>query len=332
MMDLPPSAFKPDRLLRQNWRGSIGGVAIGVAIGVAMVVAGYNFGIMTISACNNSVTAKANDNKTHQSCQQLLNALDDTSDRRRKSRHDAIDESRPSTNKRTRYDMFEPEAVCFTEERFGSGERYKAYGDGPKFVCGVDVLAAKSNSSTGCLVYSIGSNNQIDFEIAVNRFLGCEIHTFDPTLSKPFIGGRYATFHPWGLGKDGDEMSIKGKTKFTAKSLEHIMKELGHEKRTIDILKIDCEGCEWSALPPFFELMASEKVRVDQVQIEMHSPKPVSEIADFFLAADKAKLRIFHKERNHWGCRGYKCLEYAFISESFLREANRATICPDEEG
>ena len=164
--------------------------------------------------------------------------------------------------------MFEPEAVCFTEERFGSRERYKAFHDGmfsshpliylfslsttsfmltipttlllypgPKFVCGVDILAARSNSSTGCLVYSIGSNNQIDFEIAVNSFLGCEMHTFDPTSGSPFIGEEYATFHDWGLGKDGDEMSSVGK-KWTAKSLERVMQDLGHENRTIDILKV----------------------------------------------------------------------------------------------
>ena len=51
-------------------------------------------------------------------------------------------------------------------------------------------------------------------------------------------------------------------------------------------------------------------------------------VHDFFAAADRAKLRIFHKERNHWGCSGYLCVEYAFVSEPFLREANAAAVCP----
>lgn len=51
-------------------------------------------------------------------------------------------------------------------------------------------------------------------------------------------------------------------------------------------------------------------------------------VHDFFAAADRAKLRIFHKERNHWGCDGYLCVEYAFASEAFLREANAALLCP----
>ena len=44
-------------------------------------------------------------------------------------------------------------------------------------------------------------------------------------------------------------------------------------------------------------------------------------------AADTAKLRITHKERNQWGCDGYRCVEYALVSEAFLREANGAAMC-----
>ena len=82
-------------------------------------------------------------------------------------------------------------------------------------------------------------------------------------------------------------------------------------------------------LPPFFELIASGMIQVDQLQVELHqNGNTLETISNLFLAADKAKLRIFHKERNHWGCSGYRCVEYSFISESFLREANKAAICP----
>lgn len=170
--------------------------------------------------------------------------------------------------------------------------------------------------------------------------MGCETHTFDPTLTEPFIGGKYSEFHPWGLGEDGEEMSFK-ESKWTAKSLARIVEELGHENRTIDILKIDCEvvnssslvfccllssetqfssfitmshqGCEWDVLPPFFDMMASGKFRVDQLLIEVHHQRLIEggqdpPVADFFLSADKAKLRVFHKERNHWGCEGKSSL------------------------
>eukprot|EP00578_Thalassiosira_sp_NH16_P023566 CAMPEP_0181103446 /NCGR_PEP_ID=MMETSP1071-20121207/14870_1 /TAXON_ID=35127 /ORGANISM="Thalassiosira sp., Strain NH16" /LENGTH=593 /DNA_ID=CAMNT_0023186521 /DNA_START=111 /DNA_END=1892 /DNA_ORIENTATION=+ len=244
------------------------------------------------------------------------------------------------------WDMFEPEATCFTDERFGSNVRkgrYGAFGDGPKFLCGIDSIAKKTARFTDegagerCLVYSIGSNNDISFERAVyDHISGCEIHTFDPTLNTAFVGDKYATFHDWGVGEDGQSMSFGEKT-WTAKGLETIMQELGHTDRTIDIIKIDCEGCEYTTLPPFFDAIASGKVRIGQLQIEMHAPAAnlgstqdadLPMVHDFFAAADRAKLRIFHKERNHWGCYGYNCVEYAFASEEFLREANEALLCP----
>jgi len=83
-------------------------------------------------------------------------------------------------------------------------------------------------------------------------------------------------------------------------------------------------------MPPLFELIASGNVQVDQVLIELHDSKQdnfTSQLNEFFLAADKAKLRIVHKERNQWGCDGFRCVEYALVSESFLREANEAIPC-----
>jgi len=253
-------------------------------------------------------------------------------DERRRERQAAM-----STSDRESFDIYEPEATCFDEERFGSEIRYHAYGDGPKFICGVNFIAKKAATAGGyhhgrdknCLVYSVGSNNQVDFEKAAHKFLnGCEIHTFDPTLSKPFIGGEYATFHPWGLGEDGITSSFKNKT-WVAKSFQTVMRELGHTNRTIDIIKIDCEGCEYQVMPPLFELISAGKAKVDQILIELHLRGKKGELLkEFFSGADKAKMRIFHKERNGWGCSGTKCAEYALASETFLRKANSFAIHP----
>ena len=222
------------------------------------------------------------------------------------------------------YDIFEPEAVCFDEERFGSLKRYDAFGDGPKFVCAVDLIAEK-NKEDPCLVYSVGSSNSIGFEVAVSNFMGCETHTFDPTLKSTFVGDKYATFHPWGIGIDGEPSESK-EFEWTSKGIETIMKELGHLNRTLDILKIDCGRCYFKAMPVLFEAIAAGRIKVNQIQIELHGVN-FGRVEHFFEAADKAKMRIFHKERNHWGCDGYKCLEYALISEDFLREANGAASC-----
>jgi Methyltransferase domain len=179
-------------------------------------------------------------------CAKLLDEQDDLWNTRRQARQIS---SHQTTGHREFFDLYEPEALCFSDERFGArgsggGEggggtatRYQAFGDGPKFVCGVDLLAAQNGN---CLVYSVGSSNHIDFEVSVKTLLGCEVHTFDPTLSRPFVGDKYSTFHPWGLGDDGEEETFRGKT-FTSRSLQTIYEELGHHNRKIDILKIDCE-------------------------------------------------------------------------------------------
>lgn len=274
-------------------------------------------------------------------CTAQLDALDAFFNARRLARHTTS--YRPPTNVEA-MDIFEPEAICLSEERFGGGKdgkvlpRHDAFGDGPKFACGIDVLAAKSKASSsgtnkhdGCLVYNVGSKNEIDFEVAVQTFVGCEIHTFDPTLSVPYIGGNYSSFHPWGIGIDGQTSKYKH-WEWTSKGIETIYEELGHKKeqRKIDILKIDCEGCEWLAMPPVFDAMARGELKIDQIQIEVHiyskDPPAFEKVRSFFQGVDKAGLRVTHKERNHWGCAGWRCLEYVLVHEDFLREANGAAM------
>ena len=249
------------------------------------------------------------------------------------TKNDARKEEKEKNNKYNMlFDVWEPEAVCLAEERLGgaSDQRYNAFGDGPKFVCGVDYLREKYKASNEkCLVYSIGSNNNILFEKAVKNFIDCETHTFDPTLSSPFRGDAYASFHPWGLGNDGEtihyEQGHKNAT-FTSYSLEHMMKDLGHTGRTIDIFKIDCERCEYSAMHPVFDAIAKGTIQIDQILIELHSAS-YETITSFFEGVDKAGMRIVHKERNGWGCKGSRCVEYALVRESYLRQATAASIC-----
>ena len=84
-------------------------------------------------------------------------------------------------------------------------------------------------------------------------------------------------------------------------------------------------------MPLIFDAIAAGDLVVDQIQIELHPQQKVSfeEIREFFSHVDKAGMRIMHKERNAWGCKGWRCLEYAFVSESFLRRANAASLgCP----
>jgi len=109
-------------------------------------------------------------------------------------------------------------------------------------------------------------------------------------------------------------------------SLEAVVKKLGHEGRTIDIFWIDCEGCKFAAVVDAFDAIADSRLSIQQIQMEVHE-SGFAASKKIFDAADRAGMRVFHKERNH-ACDGWRCLEYAFVSEQFLRKANAFSVCP----
>lgn len=212
------------------------------------------------------------------------------------------------------YDMYEPEWNCELEERVGPNKIN--VGDGPKFVCGPDFL----NTKEICTVYSIGSAYDFQFEEGLHqKSSNCIFHTFDGTLNlteRPLPNGlreNQIFFHNWNIGISSS-VSFDG---VITKSLEDVLIELDHSNRTIDIFKIDCEGCEYLVLDNLSELVMSGVVRIDQIQVEIHGSR-ADQIQALFQKLRKAGFAIFHKERNHWGCNGYHCVEYSLIS---LRKA-----------
>ena len=65
--------------------------------------------------------------------------------------------------------------------------------------------------------------------------------------------------------------SYKQKTfKLPVKTLPTIMKELGHEERTIDILKLDVEGSEFQFLENIFDHTGGCPDFIDQITLEWH--------------------------------------------------------------
>ena len=149
--------------------------------------------------------------------------------------------------------------------------RVGGLGEGPKWVCHprgllllnqqqyYDASTSTSNTATtsknDCLVYSIGSAGDYKFELGLAQLLDnhCEIHVFDPG---PFAHVAYETthrifYHQWGLTSsyNHDSYTIanvqKGVDGTRLQTLAETMRVLGHQGRRIDILKIDCEGCEF---------------------------------------------------------------------------------------
>lgn len=79
---------------------------------------------MPLNVMNSSISK----NSTRQaSCDERLDDLERTFNQRRDSRNEQMWNLQNLWNL---YDLFEPEAVCLSDERFGSEKRYTAFGDG----------------------------------------------------------------------------------------------------------------------------------------------------------------------------------------------------------
>ena len=136
---------------------------------------------------------------------------------------------------------YEPEFICSLERRIGR------LGDGGKWVCNPHVISSQPK----CLVYSVGSNGDASFEAAILQDVSdkCEIHVFDfgsyaASVKQQTKHSPNVYYHEWG---------ISDFTGGVFKTLQDTVQELGHVGRTIDIFKIDCEGCELDTFSSWFQ-------------------------------------------------------------------------------
>jgi len=149
--------------------------------------------------------------------------------------------------------MFWPWHLHETTHECTMGEdRIGFPGEGGKWICGMNNLLQKPK----CVIYSMGSNGQHDFEDDLLANTQCEIHTFDmDDFSKVFNGTR-VHFHKSkiGDGKDGTQ------------SITYWMNALGH--KYLDVLKIDIESGEYST----FENLVKQYPLpwIGQILIEIH--------------------------------------------------------------
>ena len=139
---------------------------------------------------------------------------------------------------------FEPTFTCQHELRVGG------MGDGGKWVCDPHRI-----SKNDCLIYSVGSNNDFRFEEEVLKLISdsCEIHTFDPSVKIP-RPPKSVHFHPWGISSKTETLQNQTKPNrngWNMKSVNDVIEFLGHQNRTIDIFKTDCERCEWGTYQPW---------------------------------------------------------------------------------
>mmetsp|Transcript_78456 Transcript_78456/g.248017 ORF Transcript_78456/g.248017 Transcript_78456/m.248017 type:complete len:374 (+) Transcript_78456:42-1163(+) len=197
---------------------------------------------------------------------------------------------------------FEPSFSCDSERRLGP------QGEGGKWVCDPHKITAAVAAGRACLVYSIGSSGMYDFESAVHGQISpaCEIHTFDMKNWSAYTAippPRFVNYHIRKIGPP------------PAALVSILFRELGHEGRTLDLLKIDCEGCEWET----YRSWLGEGMRVRQILVELHGFSRAHELFSFL---NEMGYVIAYKEPNTLGCDG-SCIEYVFVklSRNFTRAA-----------
>lgn len=195
---------------------------------------------------------------------------------------------------------YEPDFTCMHERRVGG------MGDGPKWVCDPHRIDNRT-----CLVYSIGSAGKTEFERGVRDAIGsgCEVHTFD-VKNYNRRNGDFAencakvgcTFHHFGIQAEDKPL------KEGMKTLKQTVAELGHEGRSIDIFKIDCEGCEFDVYKDWF----TSGVILRQILVEVHYV-PIPQTLDFFRRLQNDNYVCFHKEANTLAKPTASAWEYAFL-------------------
>jgi hypothetical protein len=213
--------------------------------------------------------------------------------------------------------LFQPEFTCPYERRVGG------HGDGPKWMCDPHRLLDQKD----CLVYSIGSEGNYQFEESLITLLGsthCEIHVFDPgNYARPGDAAKNNIhYHQWGL-KSSYDVAYNAELSLNAlqgaapamKTFQETLKALGHESRTIEIFKIDCEKCEWSNYKDWIG------ADIRQILIENHGvPSPISgnewhykpmQVADYYDAFTANNFAMYNKEVNVDG--GGNCVEFSYI-------------------
>jgi hypothetical protein len=173
-----------------------------------------------------------------------------------------------------------------------------------------------------CLVFSVGLGNNWQFDLAA-ALRGCEVHSFDPTpelhtkhlrnaARYKAVGTTSIHFHYLGLGASRNVTSDYGKIGLgPVAHLDELIRRYANG-RTIDVLKVDCEGCEWEELGYLAVSAPSTLCKVSMLQFEWH----------FTSALRFGGVQLAHLAFRHLAQHGFR--PTAVLQGA--REANKNTI------
>lgn len=192
--------------------------------------------------------------------------------------------------------------------------------DGGKWICGPPALPE------GAIVYSFGIGDNISFDMDMAGMFGCSVFMFDPSptvvagfssfKSGQTCGKGRMHFQPVGLGPVSGtagrewQLVIEGQS-CEVKSLADIARSLNHTH--VDVLKIDIEGGEFSAIRQMLTAKTLSALQVKQLLVEFHLWDDGA-FMDFIRTIRDLKKQgflIFRKEFNPYAAD--KCAEFSFV-------------------
>jgi Methyltransferase domain len=159
--------------------------------------------------------------------------------------------------------------------------------DTSKLVCGV------KNLQEGCIVYSIGGNNQWEFELDIVKQTPCSVYTFDCTGPRNrFEVPKHDRIHFEHIclgthSQDADSDCSASNSKCgPTMTLQKIQEKLNHNKAA-DLLKMDIEGYEI----PLFQSWKEASNYPQQILVEVHYMTQFEDIVDDYHKRNGLSIR-----------------------------------------
>ncbi|XP_067657291.1 probable methyltransferase-like protein 24 [Haliotis asinina] len=157
-----------------------------------------------------------------------------------------------------------------------------------------------------CLVYSFGIGNDFSFDDAMAE-RGCTVYSFDPSMGvTDHKHSERVFFKNIGLGaSDTDSFYpnfdgfVRHSTSWKVRTLKSIMQLLGHEKRVIDVLKIDIEVYEWAVTANILKDGLFPQIRQFLVEWHIFPNEPFrnhfQDMYEVYMSLQKNGFQFYHK-------------------------------------
>lgn len=157
-----------------------------------------------------------------------------------------------------------------------------------------------------CTFYSFGISKDYSFDVQMAEDFSCHGFAADPTVTHPSKLHKLVTFHQIGAkmltvdrapGRDpkGNQAS------WFSTSMPRLMK--WREDERVDVLKMDCEGCEYSLAkdvafedPLFFEKVGQFAVEIHVTKVWLKSAEHLYSLGRLLQQLESAGLRLAHSE------------------------------------